>query len=129
MPPKRFTSLLTDRYHSFTFNFPLLKGLPVPLQIETWNAFNDKGEVSQYDATFKWWQWTVDYLLGTAAQASNSTLAQITASATQLLAQSICTTAQTYCNGTANSQYQSMDACKNFLTTQIRFGEAYELGK
>ena len=48
--------------------------------------------------------------------------------ATQKLAESICTTAQTYCNGT-NVQYNSTADCMTFLTSEIRFGEAYELGE
>ena len=109
------------------FNFPVLKGLGVPIQIDTWNVINEKGEVSQYDATFKWWQWTVDYLLQTAAAASNQTLPAIEKYVTQQLANSICNTAQTYCNGT-NAQYTSQNDCMNFLGKETRLGEAYELG-
>ena len=104
-----------------------MKGLEVPIQIDTWNAFNDQGEISQYDATFKWWQWTVDYLLQTAAKASNQTVPDLEKSVTKLLTSSICNTAQTYCNGT-NTQYKSEKDCAQFLG-KIRLGEAYELGK
>ncbi|MCJ1458580.1 hypothetical protein MMC28_008953 [Mycoblastus sanguinarius] len=112
----------------FNFSFSILGGLTVPVQIETWNSFNAQGQISQYDATFKWWQWTVDYLLQTAASASNMSLTQMEVYATQKLAESICTTAQTYCNGT-NVQYNSTADCMTFLTSEIRFGEAYELGR
>ena len=81
-----------------------------------------------YDATFKWWQWTFDYLIQTAATGNNMTLPQIQAFATQKLATSICGVAQTYCNGT-NVQYNSTSQCYDFLTKQVRFGEAYELGE
>ena len=56
------------------------------------------------------------------------TLPQIQAYATQKLATSICGVAQTYCNGT-NVQYNSTSQCYDFLTKQVRFGEAYELGE
>ena len=116
------------RSSSFNFSFPVLKGLSVPIQIDTWNVFNAQGQISEYDATFKWWQWTVDYLLQTAAAASNQTLPAIEKYVTQQLANSICTTAQTYCNGT-NVQYKSQNDCLNFLTNEVRLGEAYELGR
>ena len=111
----------------FNFSFPLLNNLIVPIEIETWNVFDSNHQISQYDATFKWWQWTFDYLIQTAAAANNMNLTQIEAYATDKLATSICSTAQAFCNGT-NTQYNSTASCYNYLTTQIRFGEAYELG-
>lgn len=111
----------------FNFSFPILNNLIVPIEIETWNVFDSNHQISQYDATFKWWQWTFNYLIQTAAAAQNMNLTQIEAYATDKLATSICSTAQTFCNGT-NTQYNSTASCYNYLTTQIRFGEAYELG-
>lgn len=111
----------------FNFSFSFLGGLSVPVQIDTWNVFDKDGKISEYDATFKWWSWTVDYLFQTAAQSANKTLAQILQFATTGLVDSICATAQTYCNGT-NVQYNSPQQCKTFLTTQVPFGEAYQLG-
>ncbi|KAL8661090.1 MAG: hypothetical protein Q9202_005904 [Teloschistes flavicans] len=112
----------------FQFNFTALN-LVIPVEISTWNTYNSKGQISQYDATFNHWQWAVDYLIQTAGKkfATNSTQATV-ALLTQALGKSICGTAQTYCNGT-NVQYQSGDECLNFLTKQVRFGEAYELGR
>ena len=61
------------------------------------------------------------------------TLPQITTYATQKLAASVCNTAVTYCNDTVVSQpkdlYSSREECMDFLTGEVRFGEAYELGK
>ena len=45
-----------------------------------------------------------------------------------LLAEGICETAQTYCNGT-NTQYSNATSCYQFLTEEVRFGEAYEFGR
>lgn len=132
MNPHLESQLTTRRHGSFNFTFPILPALTLPIQIETWNTFNAAGQITQYDATFKWWQWTVDYLLQTAASANNMTLPQITAYATQKLAGSICATAMTYCNTTAGvpaeDLYTSEGECETFLTTEVRFGEAYELG-
>lgn len=80
-----------------------------------------------YDATFKWWQWTVDFMVGAAASAHNMTLPQTIAFATQELANSICTTAETHCSG-VDMQYQNMSQCMDFLVNNTRFGEAYEMG-
>lgn len=118
--------------YRFNFTFPILHDLTLPIEIETWNAFNSRGQISQYDATFKWWQWTVDYLLSTAAAANHMTLPQITSFATQKIASSVCETAMTYCNDSVVSDtanlYSSQKECEGFLTAKVRFGEAYELG-
>lgn len=132
MTPPSSPLTLQSPPNSFNFTFPILPTLTLPIQIDTWNAFTPTGQISQYDATFKWWQWTVDYLLSTAASASNMTLPQITAYATQKLAASICETAMTYCNSSVvpdrGELYASKAECETFLTTEVRFGEAYELG-
>ncbi|KAL8635824.1 MAG: hypothetical protein Q9228_006722 [Teloschistes exilis] len=112
----------------FQFNFTALN-LVIPVEIGTWNTYNAQGQITQYDASFKYWQWAFDYLLQAAAKkfATNSTQATV-GLLTQALGNSICGTAQTYCNGT-NVQYQSKEECMGFLTKQVRFGEAYELGR
>lgn len=43
---------------------------------------------------------------------------------TRALASSTCGTATTYCNGT-NTQYSNTAACYQYLTQEVRFGEAY----
>ncbi|KAL8949948.1 MAG: hypothetical protein Q9222_003980 [Ikaeria aurantiellina] len=112
----------------FQFNFTALN-LVIPLQIETWNTYNAQGEITQYDATFRYWQWTVDYLIQAAGKQFRTNSAQDTVKAlTAAIAQSICGTSQRYCNGT-NVQYQSEQECLGFLTREVRFGQAYELGK
>ena len=125
--------LMSDSLSSFNFSFSVLPNLTIPVQMDHWSAFNAAGQLSQYDVTFKWWQWTVDYLLGTAAHALNMTSSETTAYVTQKLVGSICDTSMTYCNSTVKGlskedMYQSADECKGFLTKQVRFGEAYELG-
>ena len=44
------------------FNFTSL-GLMVPVEIDSWNTYNDKGEITQFDVTFRYWQWLVDYIV------------------------------------------------------------------
>ena len=111
----------------FLFNFTALD-LIVPVEIDSWNTYNSAQQISQYDATFKYWQWTVDYLLQQAQlKFKLPTPAATVDLLTGALAKSICTTAMTYCNGT-NAQYQSATDCSSFLTTGIRFGQSYELG-
>ena len=124
---KKLQLILVSYFNRFNFSFPILRGKPVPIVIDTWNVFNSAGEISMYDATFKWWQWTVDYLLTEAGKTLNATKEQAVAYVQNSLADSICGTAMKYCNGT-NVQYNSTENCLNFLTKEIRFGEAYELG-
>ncbi|KAL9103923.1 MAG: hypothetical protein Q9163_001071 [Psora crenata] len=112
----------------FNFSFPALGGAAIPIVIDTWNVFDDESRISMYDATFKWWQWTVDYLLEEAGKSLNMTTPQALSFAQKSLAESICDTAMRYCNGT-NVQYNSTQSCTNFLTKEVRFGAAYELGR
>ena len=88
-----------------------------------------------YDATFTgWWQWTVDTLLQAAAQElsvvehKNASEADAVSYVQSKLATSICSTAQKYCVGYSNKQYESETQCYDYLTKETRFGAAYELG-
>ncbi|KAL8835229.1 MAG: hypothetical protein Q9170_003391 [Blastenia crenularia] len=111
----------------FQFNFTALN-LVVPVEIDAWNTYNSLGQIAQYDATFKYWQWTVDYLLQAAGKKFGTNTLQATVGVlTQAIAKSICQTSQTYCVG-GNAQYQNAQECFAYLTGKIRFGEAYELG-
>ncbi|KAL8994975.1 MAG: hypothetical protein Q9188_006919 [Gyalolechia gomerana] len=111
----------------FQFNFTALN-LVVPVEIDAWNTFNQLGQISQYDATFKHWQWTVDYLLQAAGKKFGTNTKQATVGVLQeAIAKSICQTSMTNCKGTS-AQYQTNEACFAYLTKEVRFGEAYELG-
>ena len=109
------------RYPAFNFSLPVV--------IYIWSAFNAAGEVAQYDATFRRFEWMIDTLLTVAAGklGVNST-AEAQHAITLPLAQSICAVADQYCNGTL-VQYNSTAACLDFLTTGVRFGKPYELGR
>jgi hypothetical protein len=109
------------------FHFPAINAT-VPLEIDTWNMFNKDGQVLQYDATFRWFQYLFDTLIQVAMPKFNaSTPAEMVAIFQTLIASGICDTHQSYCNGT-NLQYDSYQSCFDFMTKQIRFGAAYELG-
>jgi len=105
------------------FLFPSFGNISLPITIDTWFTYNDAKEISQYDVVFRWFGYLLKELL--LSVDSDPTKAQT--KATQLLANSICSTHTKYCNGT-NSQYDSPNDCYNFLTKEIRFGESFELG-
>ena len=100
----------------------------VPFEVDVWLTFNHHHQVSQYDATFRYLQWALDSVAqqGMAAlKMSNATAFQ--GLIAQKLATSICSIAQTSCNGT-NQQYNSTQDCLEHLTTKVRYGQAYEMG-
>ena len=112
----------------FTFNFTSLGNVQVPIIIETWNNFDNNGKLLAYDATFKWWDWTVDYLFTIAQKVFNQPDRASTQTAVaKALAGSICKTASTYCNVSLTG-YENADDCNTFLLNDVRFGEPYELG-
>lgn len=109
------------------FNFASL-GITLPVEIDTWNVFNADGQVLEYDATFRWFEYLLDTLYAAAMPVLGfESTTQVIEFFTIVLSKSICQTHQTYCNGT-NQQYADYSACYNFLTTKVRFGKAYELG-
>lgn len=110
-----------------TFNISAL-GVQAPVEVLFFATFNSRGQMSQYDATFRFLEWQFDWLLtlGMPLLHVNTTAAVVDITS-QLLAQSICATEVTYCLGD-DQQYDSTPACVDFLTKQIRFGTGYELG-
>lgn len=103
-------------------------GLTYPVEITFWATYNAQRQITQYDATFKWLQWNFDTLTAAMMQALNMTSdTAFETYATKMLASSICATAMDSCNGT-NTQYESTEQCVAFLTTEVPFGNAYQLG-
>ncbi|RFU29087.1 hypothetical protein B7463_g7214, partial [Scytalidium lignicola] len=119
---------ITSATARIMFNFTSLN-LMVPVEVGLWHAWNDQGQVLQYDATFKWFDWLLDYVVDSSMPlfGVNTTTAAVGV-LTDLLAQSICATATEFCVG-ANLQYDNTTDCYNYLTQDVRFGEAYELGR
>ncbi|CZR57617.1 uncharacterized protein PAC_07506 [Phialocephala subalpina] len=119
---------ITSSATRFMFNFTSL-GIVLPVEIDGWHTWNEKGQLTQYDASFKYWQWMVDTVIAAAAPLLNTTTPAATVAAlTSGLAASVCATSTQYCTGT-NLQYANNTACLQYLTQDIRFGEAYELGR
>ena len=109
------------------FEFASL-GVTLPIEVDTWTVFNANGQLLEYDATFRWFQYLLDTLVVAVMKAGNfASVTQVIEYLTSALSQGICQVHQSYCNGT-NQQYASYSACYDFLTTEVRFGEAYELG-
>ena len=109
------------------FNYSSI-GLQLPIEIDSWLAFDANGLLLEYDVSFRWSQYISNTVTAAAMKQLNATTAaQGVQTLTAILAQGICATHQNYCNGT-NQQYDNTTACLDFLTTQIRFGQAYELG-
>ena len=98
----------------FLFQHPALN-LSLPVVIYIWSAFNAAGEVAQYDATFRRFEWMIDTLTQIAgAQLGAKTPEEAQEKLADTLAQSICGTAERYCNGT-NVQYDDTPACYKFF--------------
>ncbi len=103
-------------------------GLVSPVSIQTYISFDSCGRISQYDAVFKWmdWQFQTVFAAGAALLGTtNATVVQDTLA--ELLASNICGVAQQYCTGSLQ-QYSSVEECMGFLTQQVPFGEAWQLG-
>ena len=103
-------------------------GLVSPITIQSYINFDSCGRISQYDAAFKWmdWQFQTVSAAGAALIGTTNTTAAQDAIASQL-ATNICGVAQEYCTGELQ-QYDTLEACQSFLTEQIPFGEAWQLG-
>ncbi len=113
----------------FTYNDTTF-GVQIPVTIDTFITWDETTkQITQYDATFRWFGFLLDTLvMETAAQINATSSAQAIAFLTNTFATSLCETHTTYCNGT-NQQYADSASCNDFLTEQIRFGQAYELGR
>lgn len=110
------------------FNVTLVNQV-IPSEVDTWFVFNADGEISEYDASFRWLAWAIDDLLEIFTQSlgNGSTATGAIDKLAAALATQICQTASTYCIGDL-IQYESVAECQSFLTTKIRFGKAYEFG-
>jgi hypothetical protein len=101
----------------------------VPVTIDTFIAWNDRGEILQYDATFRWFGFLLDTLIAAAAKALGlPNLAEAITALAHTLATSICQVHDKHCTG-ANKQYGDTTECIDFLTKGVRFGKDYELGR
>jgi hypothetical protein len=105
------------------FNFASFGNMSLPVTIDTWLTWNAAREITQYDATFRWF----GHLLKTLLASVDTDPVKAQAIATDNIAKSICKTHSSYCKG-ANVQYDSDQDCYDFLTKEIRVGQSFELG-
>lgn len=103
-------------------------GMVVPVEIDAWFTFNAAGQLAQYDATFRWF----DFLLATMVESTMAAMnvtnrTRVIDYLQQKLANSVCKVHETHCNGT-NQQHANYTQCMRTLTDEIRFGQAFELG-
>jgi hypothetical protein len=111
-----------------TFNATTF-GVLVPVTIDTWIEFNADGKITQYDATFRWFEYLLDFLVeGVATKINATSPDQAVAYVSDILAKTICATHDKYCTG-SDQQYSDNNACYDFLTKSICFGKSYELGR
>ncbi|PWY91302.1 hypothetical protein BO94DRAFT_488802, partial [Aspergillus sclerotioniger CBS 115572] len=111
-----------------TFNISTFD-LIIPGVITAWFQFNSAGQVTQYDAVFRWLDLLFTQIMQAAGRKFNtSDPTEIESRVADLFARTICQTHEKYCIG-QNRQYTSEDACYVFLTQQIRFGQPYEMGR
>lgn len=89
-----------------------------------------QGEISQYDATFRYAEYYIETILTLGAQALKATSPETAmVNLGKILASNICETAESSCSG-SNKQYASYDACYQFLTSGvIPVGQPYQGGR
>jgi hypothetical protein len=110
--------------------FPALKQ-SLPLEIDVWFTYDaaGKGQIAQYDTTFRFWDPLINATVaawGQKAQVGDAAATQKWL-ATNII-EGICNTHQDNCKG-ANKQYPSKQACLATLGTKIRFGQPSEAGR
>ncbi|AEO67533.1 uncharacterized protein THITE_2144873 [Thermothielavioides terrestris NRRL 8126] len=113
----------------FMFNATMF-GKLIPITIDTFTTFDpETKQLTQYDATFKWMDFLFAELyaeIGTLIHANSTD--QVDAYLTNIMAQTLCEAHSAHCTG-ADQQYADATSCYNYLTTQVRLGQVYELGR
>ncbi|KAK7553508.1 hypothetical protein IWX49DRAFT_596595 [Phyllosticta citricarpa] len=109
------------------FTNPLLGAFPI--EILTWIQFDKDGRIKEYDATYRFFAPLLETTLKAILPRINKTsLADAIKYFRKMLSESICKTHDLHCTG-ENRQYDSNFACRAFLANDVRFGEAWELGR
>ncbi|OQE36862.1 hypothetical protein PENCOP_c011G08575 [Penicillium coprophilum] len=104
-------------------------GVLLPVTIDTWMMYNEDGKMAQYDVTFRWFAYFLDYLLEGVAKKINATSPdQAVAHFTDLLATTVCDSHEQHCTG-SNKQYNDHESCYDFMTKTLRLGKPHEMGR
>jgi hypothetical protein len=94
----------------------------VPVEVDGFITFDALSQVSQYDITFRWFDFLQASILQRAMQVlSASSLTEVISILTLKLATVIYNTHKQYCTG-PNQQYANHITCMDFFTHDIRFG-------
>ena len=104
------------------------------LETAVWFLIDDSGLIAQYDIVFRRFGWTFDYVkpflrpqlvkeLGPLADGckDDDDLMHLRA------AIDVCQAHETYCHG-ADQQYESTQACVDYIRQKVPFGKVYEWG-
>lgn len=110
-----------------TFNHTYI-GFLTPVVIDTFLTFNGEGQIWQYDAVFKWMNGWLDVLVRETQRKYNaSTPKEAENILRDIMVSSTCQVHEDHCHGD-DQQYDSFEACVDYLTHKTRLGTAYELG-
>ncbi|KAK8174034.1 hypothetical protein IWX90DRAFT_428600 [Phyllosticta citrichinensis] len=100
-----------------------------PIEILTWIQFDKDGLIAEYDATYRFFAPLLETTLRAVLPRINGTsLKDAVKYFRNTVASAICSTHDRHCTG-KNRQYDSNFACRAFLINDVRFGEAWELGR
>ncbi|KAI5303128.1 hypothetical protein KEM56_007882 [Ascosphaera pollenicola] len=100
-----------------------------PVVIDTFIAFNDRGQIWQYDAVFKWMEGWLGLINENARKKfGTSTVEEAQLILRDIMVSNVCQVHEEHCLG-ANQQYESLEACVDYLTKKTRYGSAYGLGE
>ena len=99
----------------------------LPVEIDAWFVYDSVGLIVEYDITFRWLEWTIDYIQQRFAQNTGQSHEKAKKDLETGIITQICKTASEYCIGPLQ-QYDSFGQCTTYLQTKVRFGKAYEFG-
>jgi len=109
--------------------------ITIPIQIDVWFLFdNDSGLIAQYDITFRRLEWAWDYIKPFLQPQLAEELGSLVNNCSDVdglihlrAAIDICQQHELYCTGSLQ-QYNSTQACIDFIYRQTPFGKVYEWG-
>lgn len=98
--------------------------------IDTWVLWDHQGKIAQYDATFRWFSWLLDVLFERAGSElfHCTDPEEVQRLLGGVISETICETHEEFCLD-QDQQYKDYEECVGFLTEEVRFGKAYELGR